>query len=135
MDGPHGRVGRDLFVSVPIVKQAILEGYTFTCATCTRLHQARAKKLDGCMAKHLNKPCFGPFGGGFYPEYKGPLEGQLANYCFVCGDKSDGAAGIRTPDGLKLVGVCESHMKRLEDTGPPGERPKFLTHEHLPVVE
>ena len=122
-------------MSVPIVKQALIEGFTFACATCTRLHEAMARKLEGCMALHMKRACVGPFGGGSYPEYKGPLEGQLANYCFVCGSKSDGAVGVREKSGLKLIGVCSGHMDRLTDTGPPGERPKFLTHEFLPVVE
>ena len=121
-------------MSTPVVKKALQEGYTFTCATCTRLHVAKAKKIDGCMALHLKLVCVGPFGNGYYPEYKGPLEGSLANFCFVCGDASDGAVGIQDGGQLHLVGVCHEHMKRLEDTGPPGARPKFLTHEELPVV-
>ena len=121
-------------MSANVVKEAMAEGYTFACATCTRLHIAKAKKLDGCMAAHLKLDCVGPFGNGHYPEYQGPLTGQLANFCFVCGDKSDGAAGVKRDGKLHLVGICNTHMERLADTGPPGDRPKFLTHEDLPVV-
>jgi len=117
-----------------IVKQALEEGYTFACATCTRLHEAKARKLPGCMAMHRNKECVGPFGNNDYPEYAGPLEGNLAAFCFVCGDKSDGAVAVKKPNA-KLIGVCSKHMGRLADVGPPGERPKFLTHEYTPVVE
>lgn len=116
------------------VKEALNDGYTFACATCTRLHEAKAKGLPGCMAMHRRKPCVGPFGGGDYPEYAGPLEGTLSAFCFVCGAKSDGAVSVRKPDA-KLIGVCSEHMERLSDVGPPGERPKFLTHEYLPVIE
>lgn len=114
----------------------MLEGYTFTCATCTRLHVAKAKGLEGCMAAHLKKECCGPFGGSFYPEYEGPLKGRLSDFCFVCGIPSDGAVGVTRGGDLHLVGVCEGHMARLDDVTPQGKSPpRFITHEDIPLVK
>lgn len=114
------------------IAKAMGEGFTFVCASCNRLHQARAKGLDGCMAFHERKPCAGPMHDGAYAEYEGPIPREsLHRFCFLCGKNSDGAVDL--PAGM--IGICRSHMKVLESFGLPGERPRFVTHRHLTVVE
>ena len=112
------------------------EGYTFTCATCVKLHLAKAKRLEGCMAAIEKKPCCGPFGEGWYPEYEGPLKGNLARFCFVCGVESDGAVGVPGDGRMHLIGICNEHMPRIEDVTPKGANPpRFVTHEDAPLIK
>jgi len=69
-----------------------------------------------------------------FPHYRGPLEGRLDAVCFVCGERPD-AAVMLPGSQVRLIGVCDRHVGMLEEFSLPGERPPFVTHRHVPIVE
>lgn len=116
----------------PILK-VLQQGVGFVCAHCEHFWWGIDNNHQGCRALHDGVPCSGPIRGQAFPYYKGPLKGQLAKFCFVCG--KDPCATAVARDGGARVGVCESHLSLLETYSAPGEKPPFVTHVHVPVVE
>lgn len=104
----------------------------FTCAHCLKFWWGVENGVEGCKAVHEKKPCGGPISGMAYPEYEGPLKGYLDRYCFVCGKKSEMVAQA---DSGGLVGVCSDHVHVLNEYSKPGEKPPFVTHKKVPVLE
>jgi len=117
--------------SRPILK-VIQSGTSFVCAHCEHFWWGVDNRYEGCKAIHDHIECSGPLRGMAFPNYKGPLEGHLSKYCFVCGHTPDATAIAR--EGGARVGVCTEHIKLMESFSAPGERPPFITHVHVPVV-
>ena len=107
-------------------------GTGFVCAHCENFWWGADHGHRGCKAVHDAVECSGPIRGLAFPYYKGPLDGQLEQYCFVCGHEPDATAVARV--GGARVGVCDKHIKLLETFSVPGEKPPFITHTHVPVV-
>jgi len=70
-----------------------------------------------------------------FPEYKGPLTGQMINYCFVCGSEPSAAVEVIADGGTRL-GICETHLPMLDTYSRPGERPPFVrkSERRLPLL-
>lgn len=91
-------------------------GVGYICCMCERMHHGMDKGLDRCTG---SLECRGPIGNGDFPEYQGPLTGDMmANACFVCG----GPARLRLePKSVGLVrtlGLCESDAGLLKELKP-----------------
>lgn len=110
------------------LSKVLASGVVFVCAMCDRFWWGMANKTDGCEAAVKGNPCAGPLGRMAYPEYKGPLEGNLHSFCFICGVPSD--AGIEVL-GKGIVGVCRKHLHVIDWYGPKGKRPPKLAGEVL----
>ena len=115
----------------PILK-VLQAGVGFVCAHCENFWWGIDNGHDGCKAAHDRLPCSGPIRGKAFPQYDGPLKGNLGNYCFVCGRTPSAHAVARETGGR--VGVCEKHISLLESYSAPGEEPPFITHVDVPVV-
>ena len=89
------------------VTAARAEGVTWVCAMCDRYWWGRERGLPYCEATARGEACCGPWGGGTYPQYQGPMKGCLAGYCFLCGAASTG--WVTVGDGPGAVGVCQGH--------------------------
>lgn len=88
------------------VAQAEIEvGLSAVCAWCEHFHNGRRDGMVSC-----GKNCGGPSVGMSFPEYKGPMDGRFATFCFICGKEADSAIEI----GGRMVGVCNRK-------GPGGE--------------
>lgn len=83
----------------------------FVCSTCEHHKIATGKGLHTCAMD-----CGGPLVGGAFPMYKGPLAGNLPNWCMICGIRSDAAIRVQA-NGIDkgFVGVCEAHIKTLSE--------------------
>ena len=104
-----------------VVREALREGYAFTCAMCQKLWWAKAKGLDkriGCQAAVLGQSCGGPMAGMSFPLYEGPLtESALATSCFRCGQPADEAVTSRL-NPTRFIGVCKRHLPTLDRLVP-----------------
>jgi hypothetical protein len=116
------------------VGAATREGVVWACAMCDRYWWGRARGLPYCEATARGAACCGPWGGGTYPWYSGPLLGHLAGYCFLCGAASH--AGIRVAGQPGLIGVCAGHeplvpqyVAKARTDGRPA-----LAHVPMPAV-
>lgn len=79
----------------------------FVCRMCTHWWDAVcAGKLDCGI-----ESCFGPFSGGSFREYTGPLN-NLASVCFVCG--APARHGVATSNGGRVIGICNQHVSMME---------------------
>jgi len=87
-------------------KREIDRGLTAICAWCEHLHNARRGKVWTCG----RSDCGGPLVGRAFPDYKGPMEGRLSSFCFLCGESADAAVEINGG----MLGVCNRK-------GPEGE--------------
>jgi len=85
------------------------DGLAFVCKMCTNWLEVADKGASNCAIFHSGGTCFGPFKGGCFPEYKGPLQGAMHVFCFICGGK---AAGV-IPIGGKYIGICQSHIDTI----------------------
>jgi hypothetical protein len=61
-----------------------------------------------------------------FPEYEGPMEGNLVSFCYICGGKPDAAVEIH---GQGMLGVCKER-KRFGKTCMEILRDQ-LTHTHM----
>jgi hypothetical protein len=114
------------------ISECIREGYTFICATCPHLHRAKEHGLDTCFGNLNGKTCSGPLNQQAYPEYCGPLKGNLTACCFLTGQSPVGAVDVR---GV-LLGVSERAIEVLSCYSRRGHfAPPSITHKHLPVLE
>lgn len=116
------------------VLAVMASGVSFVCAHCDHFWWSKERGLSSCRAGVDGKVCAGPLMDQAFPEYKGPLGGNMGAYCFVCGEKSKFAAIARKGKSAgKSVGVCALHVSMLGDTGPKGKKPRFLTGDLIDV--
>lgn len=56
--------------------------------------------------------CCGPLGGNGYPDYAGPLFGNLSLYCFRCGRSNPEHIIASKNANLQnnILGCCEKHI-------------------------
>lgn len=101
-------------ISVAKIGKAVSSGLSVVCATCNRYWEARDKGIPGtqCLAK---SDCGSPLKGDDFHEYKGIIT-DLARWCFVCGN--DSRFGIRLQHRRRVIGVCEDHIKLLNELRP-----------------
>jgi hypothetical protein len=76
-------------------------GLCFVCSSCEYWHNSKGKEHI-LMCGHDR--CGGPMVGRGFPEYKGPYENKLSEYCFICGKDADGSIKI----GGRLLGFCKN---------------------------
>lgn len=101
-------------LSLPMVREAVARGVALTCATCAHYAAARSAGVpdDRC---DVAEPCVGPFGGGSFPHYRGPLA-DFTRWCLRCGDPS--AAAVRVAGQDRAFGLCERHLREAHHLAP-----------------
>ena len=111
------------------VDAVMREGMSFVCAHCNNFWWSYARGLEKCKAGHEGRDCAGPGKFMAFPEYDGPLKGNLHKCCFVCGKEPSHTVAI--PIGLGMVrniGVCDKDREILLDFRVsklmPVERPR-----------
>jgi len=93
----------------------------FICCMCENLAAAREKGLSDCGLSE----CGGPLIGRAFPLYKGPLTGNLTNFCFRCGRNSDVLMVVDNGIIHEQLGFCHLCASDLQeqpidnDTGDP----------------
>ena len=102
---------------------AMANGVSFVCSHCTKFWWGIERRLDGCKATHDKTPCAGPVRGMGFPQYDGPLKGQLKNFCFATGRPS--TMVICLPDGSE-IGVTDKGIEVISSFSEGGEAPRFL---------
>ncbi len=80
-----------------LAKAEIEQGLAAVCAYCERYHNSQ--RGDEVMCGQL---CGGPEKRKAFPQYKGPLEGNISVICYLCGNEADTMVNI----GGKMLGVC-----------------------------
>lgn len=118
-------MGDNEMIKNPNAEELIRSGMSFVCAWCEHLWRVFAQN-EGKEA-NCGMKCGGPMAHDVFPKYKGPLEGQLAKFCFVCGKDADAGVDI---GGKGMIGVCSGHIPQLKemlDTAPGKARP--VVHE------
>jgi len=111
-------------IDIRQVKTDVASGLAFVCAMCEKWQEGQAKGLPGCTGK----ACAGPLSNKVFPEYIGPIpEANFASFCFRCGNPVV-KFGIKVPGKDKTLGVCEEHVKLLDQLTPEHsvEVPFFL---------
>jgi len=115
-----------------LIRARMREGYTFVCATCPNLHRAKDAGLEQCFGNSGGKSCSGPLNQEAYPEYCGPLKGNMTARCFLTGEPSIGAVDVR---GV-LIGVSKHAIEVLACYSRRGNyQPPRISHRQLPVLE
>jgi len=86
---------------------AVASGVSLVCATCTHYWAGVAEDVESgrCSAPG---PCAGPFGGGSFELYDGPIT-DFARWCLRCGSESVGA--VRVAGTERSFGLCAAHLK------------------------
>lgn len=101
---------------------AMLGGFAFPCAMCTKLHRMMDRGLLKCEeAVQEGGDCAGPLDGKSFPLYEGPLDREaIASHCIRCGKPQgvDGKGFLRheAADG-GTVGLCAYHKPLVDDPG------------------
>lgn len=99
------------------IAQARADGVCFLCSMCEHWHEGRDQRLIDDMEEPrcsiLN--CCGPVWGGYFENYKGPLEGNLRSWCYLCGDKSTHVVVPKQAMAEKvgICAVCAEKIKRF----------------------
>lgn len=98
------------------MKAAVAAGVSLACASCNRYWEGVERGADRCTAE---APCAGPFGGGSFPLYEGPIT-DFSQWCLRCGSVS--VEAIRVPGSSRAFGLCEAHRADLpvSSEGSPG---------------
>lgn len=96
------------------VKVAMANGFTFTCAMCVKLHQARDRAGAKDWAVNCGSECGGPGAGKSYPKYEGPLGDNHVAHCVFCGKDSPKQAVTTKSDPNRILGVCKEHLAYLK---------------------
>jgi hypothetical protein len=105
---------------------AMATGVSFVCAHCEKFWWGVDRKLDGCKAHHEKRKCGGPIKGLAFPEYVGPLNGHLQNFCFVSGQPS---TAVFVGKHGSYIGVTDRSIAMINEYSVDGERPRFITKE------
>lgn len=111
---------------LPLVREAVDRGVSLMCATCDRYAEGRARGLpdDQCTAVGA---CVGPFGGGTFPQYKGPIT-DPERWCLRCGGSP--VAAVRVVGTSQAYGLCRVHLRDASLLTPIGEE----THHLLEII-
>jgi len=96
-----------------LARAAVSRGVSLLCATCDHYVAARVAGLPGDACGRVG--CVGPFGGGEFPDYQGPIE-DPSRWCIACGAES--VRGVRVAGGTKTFGLCGSHVALAHDALP-----------------
>jgi hypothetical protein len=98
---------------------AVQNGLSTVCATCSKYWRARDRNVPEphCLAKFL---CGGPLSGDWFNQYDGPMtEDRFGQWCYRCGGDSD--FGLRVEKGLRIIGVCKTHLEDFYRLRPVSE--------------
>jgi hypothetical protein len=88
------------------------------------------------MVLHRGGDCKGPFSGGAFQAYDGPiLRNRLHALCFVCGSDSDAGIEIVSGQTRVIVGICDKHLPLLESMSAGDSRPPFVTKVRAKVLD
>lgn len=86
-------------IDIKMAQKEIDTGLSAVCAWCEHWHNSRINKVG---VLQCDKNCGGPSIGNNYPEYKGPMIGNLHKMCFICGKESSSVVEIKG----RMIGVC-----------------------------
>lgn len=113
VDSLGALASREVSITEEMIADARKKGVSYVCAHCQHFWEGILKKMDRCMAIAQGKKCGSVFVGMTFPHYKGPLpRSSFPNFCFVCG--AEATAGVKA-DGPEMLGVCQEHLKWVED--------------------
>lgn len=95
-------------------------GTSFVCAMCHRYWRGKEIREQGQKIRAVvvgqrctaQENCGSPIVGDVFHLYEGPLT-NFEKYCFVCG--SPARYGIKVRELLRKIGVCENHVKIMEE--------------------
>lgn len=114
---------KEVSITKEMIVDARKKGVSYVCAHCEYFWQGIFKKMDRCVMMQQGRKCGSVFVGLTFPEYKGPLSRDaFPTFCFVCG--AEASAGVQA-DGPETLGVCESHLKWVEDARALQEKYKI----------
>lgn len=74
-------------------------GLSAVCAWCEHWYKSK----DRGKTTMCGKGCGGPLSGKGFPLYKGPMNGMLHTFCFICGKEAQAAVEISG----RMIGVCK----------------------------
>lgn len=100
------------------VRSAIGAGFSFVCAMCARLHEARTlhPEVPWPMTRCTGEGCVGPLGRGTYPKYAGPVRDSLDKFCWRCGSQAVVYAVSKADEHHgRLLGCCAEHHTLLRE--------------------
>jgi hypothetical protein len=86
-------------ITVEAAKAEIATGLSAVCSWCEHWHTA---KDNGSPLGCERMKCGGPSVGRGFPAYKGPMEGTVHLFCFICGKDPHAIVEI----GGRKLGVC-----------------------------
>lgn len=111
------------------VDRMIENGLSAVCAWCENFwrvfDQHRGEEA------HCGMDCGGPASHMAFPKYRGPMEGRMLSFCFICGKDADAGVDIK---GRGAIGVCEKHvpqLKRMLNSRVGSKPPVVREHEVL----
>jgi hypothetical protein len=113
------------------IQGAIAGGVSFVCANCEKFWWGVDRGLAQCRASYERKDCGGPITNLAYPEYEGPLNGQLVSFCFQTGNRA--TCVVRTAGGM--VGASAQSVELLRTHSRFAVRPMFVTGKKLDVLK
>lgn len=119
-----------VWTSMRDVAGAVATGVSFVCATCDHFWWGVERGLPNCKAHAEQVRCGGPVAGLAYPQYSGPLKGNLRQFCFATGVTAKFV--ICTKDGGE-VGASDRGMELVQTYSVGGLRPRFLSGEKVDV--
>ena len=89
---------------------AVKSGVSFVCALCECYWEGVRANNPSCG----KEDCCGPFWGGAFGDYKGPIK-YFDDRCFVCGDPK--IMGVYHVQGeARRFGICRSHSTMAESS-------------------
>lgn len=107
---------------LPLVREAVDRGVSLMCATCERYAEGRERGLPEEQCTVLGE-CVGPFGGGTFPQYQGPIS-DPSRWCLRCGQTS--VAAVRVAGTSPLYGMCRVHLREAHMVTPLGAQATHL---------
>lgn len=110
------------------VAGAVATGVSFVCATCDHFWWGVERGLPHCKARAEGKDCAGPIAGLCYPQYIGPLVGNLKKFCFATGEAARYV--VCTKDGGQ-VGASERGMELIRHYSVGRLMPRAMTGEKV----
>jgi len=115
------------------VAESEAKGLAFVCRLCERWYEGEdlgLEDVEGDAVCASKDGCCSPISGGSFHKYRGPLEGHLAKYCYVCGKENPEKALEAQMAGGKRVGCCDSCFENVVKRSAkrqPGRKIIFTT--------